>query len=159
MSNEEAIRRAHPAIREMIRQFINRTAESGITILIYFVDRSFDLQNELFQRPFNGKDDDGDGFVDEADEKVTNAKAGQSYHNYALAIDVVETKNGVALWKNPNWTKIGEIGESVGFEWGGRWTKLLDRPHFQFPKGTNYRYLLGLWKAGKVDKGGYLILP
>jgi peptidoglycan LD-endopeptidase CwlK len=158
MTNEEAIKRAHPAIRGMIKEFLDKCQAQGITLLIYFVDRSFDLQNELFQRPFNGKDDDGDGLVDEADEKVTNAKAGQSYHNYALAIDVVETKNGKAIWKNPNWNLIGHIGESVGFEWGGHFNGLVDKPHFQFPKGVTYKYLLNLWKAGKVDKGGYLIL-
>lgn len=30
---------------------------------------------------------------------VTNAKGGESYHNYGLAIDVIEIKNGKTNWK------------------------------------------------------------
>jgi hypothetical protein len=37
---------------------------------------------------------------------------------------------------NPLWLKIGQIGESFGFEWGGRWTHLNggkgDPSHFQY---------------------------
>jgi len=28
---------------------------------------------------------------------------------------------------------VGAIGKSVGLEWGGDWTRLPDRPHFQLP--------------------------
>lgn len=38
--------------------------------------------------------------------------------------------------KNPLWTKIGSIGESIGLEWGGRWTHINngngDPGHFQY---------------------------
>lgn len=56
-------------------------------------------------------------------------------HNYDLAIDVVEIKNGQALWINPRWSEIGAIGKSIGFEWGGDWSgSRNDKPHFQFIK-------------------------
>lgn len=32
---------------------------------------------------------------------------------------------------DPIWTKIGEIGESLGLRWGGRWTQK-DMGHFEF---------------------------
>lgn len=37
------------------------------------------------------------------------------------------------LWDagDPVWTKIGEIGESLGLRWGGRWT-VKDMGHFEF---------------------------
>jgi hypothetical protein len=38
--------------------------------------------------------------------------------------------NGQPVWENPNWPKIGEMGEKYGFQWGGRWKKL-DMPHFE----------------------------
>jgi len=33
------------------------------------------------------------------------------------------------------WLKIGQIGESLGLVWGGRW-KQKDLGHFQLPDGT-----------------------
>ncbi len=44
-----------------------------------------------------------------------HARAGQSYHNYGLAIDVVEISNGAAIW-NTNWSGLSRkhyISQSV----------------------------------------------
>ena len=78
--------------------------------------------------------------------KVTNAKGGQSYHNYGLAIDIVLLKdmdhNGTfetASWESKvdfdkdgksDWMEIVRIFKSHGWEWGGDW-KFTDMPHFQ----------------------------
>ena len=62
---------------------------------------------------------------------VTNAKAGQGYHNYGLAIDFVAMdKAGQPMWKLTPWEMLGEVGEKLGLEWGGRWKKP-DEPHLQ----------------------------
>lgn len=60
----------------------------------------------------------------------------RSPHQDGLAIDVCP----VALlarkgWDPGNflWAKVGEIGESVGLIWGGRW-KVKDLDHFEMPK-------------------------
>ena len=89
-------------------------------------------------------------------KRVTNAKAGQIYHNYGLAFDVVEIKNGKALWNNPNWNKIGALGKSLGFTWGGDW-KFTDKPHFQMTFGKHHRELAQLYKQGKRN-GNYITL-
>ena len=34
--------------------------------------------------------------------------------------------------------RAGEIGEKIGFEWGGRWTSFPDRPHLQWSDGGKY---------------------
>ena len=60
---------------------------------------------------------------------MTGAPAGQSAHNYGLAIDVAPIVNG-QLDYNINWGEVGGLGESFGFEWGGRWSNP-DRPHFE----------------------------
>jgi len=52
---------------------------------------------------------------------------------------------------------VGVIGESAGFEWGGRW-KFVDKPHFQFPRGTKYNTLLQMQMNKDVDQNGFLIL-
>ena len=51
---------------------------------------------------------------------------------------------------------IGQLGEQAGLEWGGRWRRFQDRPHFQDLQGQSIaelyrRYLragkLGVWKS------------
>lgn len=82
---------------------------------------------------------------------VTHAKAGESAHNRtsnvrpaALAFDVCPIINGKPYWALDGrgrelWQAIGTAGESLGFEWGGRWHKSgLDFPHFQLPNWKNY---------------------
>ena len=83
--------------------------------------------------------------------RVTNAKGGDSNHNFGLAIDVVPmVANGkgklVPDWESTNFPLIGRIGQSVGLEWGGGWTKLVDMPHFQNLKGQNLKELKKLEK-------------
>lgn len=43
--------------------------------------------------------------------------------------------------------KIGQVGKSVGFEWGGDWTSFLDLPHLQMTLG----YTLQDFQQNKVD--------
>lgn len=114
------IKDLHPIVEQKTIEFINKAeSEFGIKLRVYSAYRSFSEQNKLYAI---GRTTPGN--------VVTYTKAGQSYHNFGLAIDVVEIKNGKALWKNPNWEKIGKLGESNGFAWGGRWNKK-DLPHFQ----------------------------
>lgn len=115
------IQQLQPQMKEKTIEFINRAeSELGIKLQVTSAFRSFEEQEKLYAqgRTLPGK-------------IVTWAKPGESYHNLGLAIDVIEIKDGKALWENPNWSKIGELGESMGFTWGGRW-KMKDLPHFQF---------------------------
>ena len=62
---------------------------------------------------------------------VTNAKGGQSYHNYGLAIDFVLIIDGKVSWEvDRNWAAVIAIFESYGWESGHRW-KFKDSPHVQ----------------------------
>ncbi len=65
-----------------------------------------------------------------------HARAGQSYHNYGLAIDVVEISNGAAIW-NTNWSGLSQIGKGQGFQWGGDWQRK-DKPHFEMNFGYHW---------------------
>lgn len=108
-----------------------------------------------------------------AGAKVTNAKGGQSYHNYGLAIDIVllvdKDKNGsfeTASWatnedfdgdKTADWMEIVSIFKRYGFEWGGDW-KFTDAPHFQKTFGKSINELLTLHTNNKVDKNGFVLI-
>lgn len=87
---------------------------------------------------------------------VTNAKGGQSYHNYGLAIDIVllvdRDKNGtfeVASWETnvdfdgdgkADWAEVVAIFKRYGWEWCGDW-KFSDKPHFQKTFGKSIKQL------------------
>ena len=72
---------------------------------------------------------------------VTNAKGGQSYHNFGLAIDLVLIIDGKeASWdtlkdydgdKVSDWKECVAIFKKYGYEHGGEWVKFKDEPHFQ----------------------------
>lgn len=96
---------------------------------------------------------------------VTNAKPGESLHQYRVAFDVVPLRNGKPVWgttgngidNDPTdddrddlelWQKIGAIGESLGLEWAGRWKRFKEFPHFQFTGGLT----LADFKAGKLPE-------
>lgn len=70
---------------------------------------------------------------------MTNAKPGDSYHNYGLAFDFVVLKDKVASWderldvnSNHLWdyVEVGNIGKSYGLTWGGDWG--WDAGHFEW---------------------------
>lgn len=66
---------------------------------------------------------------------VTNAKGGDSFHNYGLAIDVFMMKdNGEVDWSIIS-SEIVEIGKEEGFKWGGDWKSFKDYPHFEMTFG------------------------
>ena len=90
---------------------------------------------------------------------VTKAQPGASMHNYGLALDLaVFSKDGKTYHGNHAlYRELGPLGESLGFEWGGRW-KFVDEPHYQFrpawSKGMSERETLASLRhrvAEKVD--------
>ena len=66
---------------------------------------------------------------------VTNAKAGQSMHNYGLACDAVPDIAGLGIW-HPDWS-VGDIrwkdfldkAKSCGLAEGALWRTFPDSPH------------------------------
>lgn len=83
---------------------------------------------------------------------VTNAKAGQSYHNYGLAIDMLMTTNSKEDWVvGPNWMKVAEIMKKHGWTWGGDFKgDFKDNPHFEKTFGYNWKTLKDLHDKDKL---------
>jgi peptidoglycan LD-endopeptidase CwlK len=121
-------------VKEKSSRLIQQAAKKGIVVVITDGFRSFEDQNRLYQQ---GRTTSGN--------IVTNAKAGESYHNYGLAIDfALKTPSGNVIWDRQydgnrngkaDWTEVVEISKSLGFQWGGDWTKFKDYPHLQMDFG------------------------
>lgn len=82
------------------------------------------------------------GTVVNEDDLATNAWAGQSYHNWGLAVDLVITKFGDPLYLDLHGkrmsiqeyyalTGLSQLALSCSLEWGGTWKSFQDIPHFQ----------------------------
>ena len=67
---------------------------------------------------------------------VTRARAFQSYHQHGRAADSAFMRNGKIViserdpWAMKGYQQFGEVAESVGLTWGGRW-KLKDFGHVE----------------------------
>ncbi len=129
MINSRSLLELHPTVKKMADAFIEKCKEQGIDVLITSTYRDKESQAALFAQ---GRTAPG--------KIVTNARAGQSMHNWRVAFDFVPMRNGKPVWGTQNedavlWKRIGAIGESVGLEWGGNWRNFKDMPHMQFTGG------------------------
>jgi peptidoglycan L-alanyl-D-glutamate endopeptidase CwlK len=92
-------------------------------------------QDALYTQPRDKKDNDGDGKIDEPDEFVTNAKAGQSPHNYnpSFAFDVAfSDKKGKVYWNVEYFQAFAKLVlKTSGITWGGNFKSFKDNPHFE----------------------------
>jgi peptidoglycan LD-endopeptidase CwlK len=70
---------------------------------------------------------------------ITNARGGESAHNYGIAVDFFASKpHAVGTPAIPDWTPgaydlLGQMAKLRGLEWGGDWGRFPDRPHVQWP--------------------------
>ena len=120
----------HPFVRQKAEQFLLEAYRNGFFLRVTSGYRSPEEQERLYAQ---GRSMAGD--------IVTNARAFESFHNFGLAIDVVEIRGGIPIWENPRWNQIGEIGKQFGFKWGGDWTSFKDRPHFEYTENYTFRDL------------------
>lgn len=135
---QQRIALLHPKLRQEVTDLINLantklTSHSHVRIVQGL--RTFAEQDALYkQRP-----------------KVTNAKGGQSLHNYGVAIDfclIIDDKE--VSWdlkrdwdgdKIADWMEVVSVFRNAGWEWGGTW-KFTDNPHFQKTFGNTWQQLL-----------------
>jgi peptidoglycan L-alanyl-D-glutamate endopeptidase CwlK len=135
MINSRKIEDLHPHVAALCRRFVFECENAGVDILITSTYRDHESQDALYAQ---GRT--------KAGPVVTNAKGGQSYHNYRVAFDFVPIVNGKADWNNiMTFRKCGIIAESLGLEWAGRWQKMKELAHCQHTCGLT----LADFQAGK----------
>ncbi|WP_260320116.1 MULTISPECIES: peptidoglycan-binding protein [Peribacillus] len=149
-------------------EMIERAYTEGIAVQISAGYRSLEEQAALYGQGriyrYNGKN-----YSDPAKPVVTNAKPGQSYHNFGLAIDffLVSDDGRKAIWTvDSRWQRVAAIGKKLGFEWGGDWRTFKDYPHLQMTGGLTHiqlqagkkPHLTNLFKTTKGSKGDSQII-
>lgn len=150
----ERIKTLHPKIRQEVSDLYtkaNNKLGKGVRLRFSYTFRTFEEQDKLFnQRP-----------------KVTNARGGQSIHNYGLAFDIVllydKDKDGnfeEASWDMrrdgdgdgiADWLEVTKVfvdaGYTNGFITNG---KKWDFPHFQKDFGLSWRQM-----KSKIDNNQF----
>lgn len=119
----------HPVVGELCRMFLDACEAKGHKLKVTQTYRTTEEQNALYAQ---GRTAPG--------KIVTNAPAGYSWHEMGRAFDVCFVgTDGQPSWAEGHpWEEIGDIGEDLGLEWGGRW-KHADRPHFEHHGGMTLK--------------------
>ena len=161
----ERIKLLHPKLRDEVfdlyTDIISRLIGKSKCRFTHTL-RTFAEQEALYQQ---GRSKSG--------KIVTNSRAGRSYHNYGLAIDIVllldrdgdgkytevswDTKSDFDADGIADWMEVVKVFKDYGWEWGGDW-RFYDGPHFQKTLGFSIAQLLKLHTTGKVDKNGYVLI-
>lgn len=135
----------HPVIAAKQAELTRLAAKRGITMVVTGGFRSKEEQNRLYEQ---GRSTAGN--------IVTNAKGGQSYHNFGLAFDfAIKKPSGAIIWDmdydgngngKSDWLEVASLAKGIGFTWGGDWSKFPDYPHLQMDFG---------YSLSKLRKGYY----
>lgn len=117
------ITKLHPELQKKIKYLKELCEKKGLYIGIGECYRTVAEQNSLYAK---GRTEKGN--------IVTNAK-GSSYssmHQWGVAFDFYRNDGKGAYYDADGFfTKVGKVGQSIGLEWGGSWTSIKDKPHFQ----------------------------
>lgn len=141
-TTEKRLKQLHPKLSAKVKEIIEAMALQGIEMRVVQGLRTYEEQNILYAQ---GRTRKG--------PKVTNAKGGQSYHNFALAADLCPFKDGKPQWENANaFGRLGAVCRSVGLEWGGNWPRFPDRPHVQLQSVPTLAICRQLYAQGGVAK-------
>jgi len=138
--SEANIATLEPKAQEAARRWLLACLEAGLRIKIIDGSRSYEEQNALYAK---GRSLPG--------PVVTNARGGYSWHNFGVAWDFgIFGPSGEYIDDGPDYTRAGQIAESQGLEWGGRWTSIVDRPHVQLKTGLTLAEMRDRVAAGKA---------
>jgi peptidoglycan L-alanyl-D-glutamate endopeptidase CwlK len=128
---QQRISQLHPKAQEPATRFISEVKkQKGVTLRVVQGLRTFAEQDALYAQ---GRTKPGD--------IVTNARGGESFHNFGLAIDVAGLNSDGSINWNIDYKSISEIGKANGFQWGGDFKSFKDRPHFEMPFGLTLEQL------------------
>lgn len=131
MINSRDLKELIPQAKTRAEAFVRECQKQGIDVLITSTYRDFESQNALYAQ---GRT--------KAGARVTNAKGGQSWHNFRCAFDFVPLVNGKAQWNDVRtFKRCGAIAESLGLEWAGRWKSFREMAHCQYTGGLTLAQL------------------
>lgn len=121
--SEATMAKLQPELLPYGRMLVARAAGIGIEIKLISGYRTYAEQDELFAVGRTKELNRG---------RVTNAKGGESNHNFGIAFDIGVFDGKTYIPNDPApYNAVGAIGTEIGLEWGGNWKTFKDKPHYQ----------------------------
>ena len=144
----------HPRLQEKIARLQVLCAKEGLQLGIGECFRSASEQNALYAQ---GRTKPG---------AIITKAPGSSYssqHQWGIAFDFFKNINGHEYDDNAFFTRVAQLGKSVGLSWGGDWHSIVDKPHLYLPdwgSGTNIlKSTYGNFESFKETWGKASITP
>ena len=129
-----------PEFRTVVEQLImGANIATGLEWIVTSCRRTIAEQNALYAQ---GRT--------KAGSIVTNAKGGQSPHNFGLAADLAPMKDGKIWWNAPDsvWKQMADIAVQLGLTAGYYFKSIVDKPHVE---SRDWKITQAKWKAGEVQ--------
>lgn len=142
----------HPILQAWTLKIVEAAAYHNLYFAAFMGLRTWELQDALYsqgreqldvvnaRRSLAGL---GPITAEENKKIVTNARGGDSWHNYGLAVDLVEdgdAQQAGVQWswsKNLDYLSLGKVVQTTRLEWGGLWKSIKDYPHIQMTCGLS----------------------
>lgn len=144
--------------RAKAQQLVDTIEREGLPFEISETRRAFSRTAALFMQ---GREYDSSGVIQRVGPIVSNARAGESPHNWGLALDCKMTVvhpwwDGDIPAKGPfdtgydgttlarpaamhAWERYGRTIKACGLDWGGLWKSIKDLPHAEMPRWQSLR--------------------
>lgn len=140
MSSQSCIDSLEPDFRAVVQVRLKELEDkTGRTWLCTSARRTMAEQGKLYAQ---GRTTPG--------KIVTNAKPGQSAHNFGLGADFAPLKSkGVIDWNAPRsiWKQLADGARLLGYTAGFYFKSIVDMPHIESPR---WKAAQALWRAGKL---------
>ena len=132
--------------QKAVRLFAAFTLLTGRELFIVRALATYEEQDALFAQ---GRTEPG--------AIVTNAKGGQSWHNFGRAFDVAleEKQTQKPSWSTASddlelWRLLGVIAKWIGLEWGGNFNSITDFGHFHNTDGMTIDKARAQWETNNA---------
>lgn len=134
MISSRDLRDLDPMTRAKAYRFLAICEARGVKALIISTYRDKEAQDALFAK---GRTTAG--------PRITNAKGGDSFHQYHCAFDAVPLAYGKPLWNVfhsdgtmlREWEIMRDAAAESNLEWAGNWKTFKEYDHFQFTDGKS----------------------
>jgi len=137
--SERAIRTLHPAAQRGARQLLIAVRAAGFDCRVLSGTRSYAEQDALYRR----------GRFGNTSPRVTNARGGQSNHNFGIAWDIGLFEGGGYLTDDTPYARVSSL-RPAAVDWGGDWTTFRDPPHYQLRLPLSVAQIRDQFEAGTL---------
>ncbi|HEY1871534.1 MAG TPA: M15 family metallopeptidase [Chitinophagaceae bacterium] len=144
-TSESHIASLLPKTQIEARKFLQIAKDKQVDVRILSGTRTYDEQNALYAHGRNGN----------TQPVVTNAKGGQSNHNFGIAWDIgIFDSNGSYLSSDTQYKSFAAVALPLmdgAVEWGGNWITFKDFPHYQLkPVTESVTAIRSLFEEGNM---------